>query len=168
MTQFFLIVGVSISEELKMGVQAKNKANQLDGKTWLKNSISIWSDIKKTKDELQLKHPAMFPIALASRLIECFTDQDDPLIFDPFAGVGSTLVAAKELGKDSVGIEISDEFVGIANNRLSQVLPLKGDANAIIYEADSRETLKYLEPSSVDMVITSPPYWDILLQKRTA
>jgi len=151
-----------------MSVQAKNKANQLDGKTWLKNSISIWSDIKKTKEELQLKHPAMFPIALASRLIECFTDQDDPLILDPFAGVGSTLIAAKELGKDSIGIEISDEFVGIANDRLSQVLPLKGNASAIIYEADSRETLKYLEPSSVDMVITSPPYWDILLQKRTA
>ncbi|HGJ65491.1 TPA: site-specific DNA-methyltransferase [bacterium] len=151
-----------------MGVQTENKANQLDGKTWLKYSISIWSDIKKSKDELQLKHPAMFPIALASRLIECFTDQDDLLIFDPFAGVGSTLIASKELGKESIGIEISKEFVDIANNRLSQVLPFRGIAKSIIYEADSRETLKYVEPSSVDMVITSPPYWDILLQKRTA
>lgn len=75
----------------------RKRANELDGKTWLRNSVSVWSDIRKTKEETALKHPAMFPISLATRLIECFTNSDASLILDPFAGVGSTLLAAKEL-----------------------------------------------------------------------
>lgn len=110
----------------------------------------------------------MFPSALAKRLIQCFTNHDDQLIFDPFVGVGSTLIASKELGKDSIGIEISEEFANIAKSRISQILPFMGDVNTNVYIADSRETLEYVKPNSVDMVITSPPYWDILLQKRTA
>ena len=43
------------------------RANDLDGKTWLRNSISIWSDISKTPEEIALKHPAMFPTQLVSR-----------------------------------------------------------------------------------------------------
>jgi len=46
------------------------RANSLDGKRWLQNSISVWSDIRKSPEELKLKHPAMFPAALAARLIE--------------------------------------------------------------------------------------------------
>ena len=151
-----------------MTTEIRKKANDLDGKTWLKHSISIWSDINKTKEEIQLKHPAMFPSALAKRLIQCFTNKNDLLIFDPFVGVGSTLVAAKELGKDSIGIEISEDFANVAKGRISQLLPFMGDVNTDIFIADSRETLKYVKPYSVDLVITSPPYWDILLQKRTA
>ena len=51
----------------------RKRANELDGKAWLRYSISIWNDLKKTKEEIDLKHPAMFPNALALRLIECFT-----------------------------------------------------------------------------------------------
>jgi len=69
------------------------KKIDLDGKTWLKNSISVWSDIKKSSDEIKLKHPAMFPIIFTEKLIESFSHKDD-LILDPFAGVGSTLIGA--------------------------------------------------------------------------
>ncbi|MBM3235351.1 site-specific DNA-methyltransferase [Candidatus Poribacteria bacterium] len=146
----------------------RKRANDLDGKTWLRYSISIWDDIKKTKEEARLKHPAMFPIALAGRLIDCFTNKEDRLVFDPFVGVGSTLIAAKEYGKDSIGIEISPQFANIAKNRVIGVITFKGNAEATVYTADSRETLKYVKPNSVDFVITSPPYWNILLEKRTA
>ena len=53
------------------------RANQLDGKTWTKNSISIWSDINKSAEEIKLGHPALFPLQLAQRLIECFTTESD-------------------------------------------------------------------------------------------
>lgn len=153
---------------------AKNKttksklANELDGKTWLKYSISIWDDLRKSKEEAGLGHPAMFPSDLAQRLIKCFTNEEGRLIFDPFVGVGSTLVAAKTLGKDAVGIEISPEFAALAESQAEQTIPYKGKSEVKIHVADSRELYKYIAPNSVDMVITSPPYWDILLEKRTA
>ena len=90
------------------------------------------------------------------------------LVLDPFAGVGSTLIAAKELGKDAIGVEISPEFVEIAKNRVSQVMPFEGNTDVKIHVVDSRDLRKYVPDNSVDMVITSPPYWDILLEKRTA
>ena len=147
---------------------APKLANELDGKTWLKYSISIWDDLRKSKEEVNLGHPAMFPSDLAQRLMECFTNEEDRLVLDPFVGVGSTLVAAKELGKDAVGIEISPDFVMIAKAQVDKTIPYKGESVIKIHTADSRELYKYLSPNSVDMVITSPPYWDILLEKRTA
>ena len=147
---------------------SRKRANSLDGKTWLKYSVSVWDDIRKTKEEIALKHPAMFPVTLASRLIECFTNSEDSVIFDPFAGVGSTLLAARELGKPSIGLEISPEFVQITQRRLSQLTLFGEKTETEIHAADSRELYRYVSQNSVDMVITSPPYWDILLQKRTA
>ena len=140
-----------------------NRANNLDGKRWLQYSLSVWGDITKTSGEKQFPHPAYFPIALASRLIECFTSENQTLILDPFAGVGSTLVAADQLGKDSIGIELSTEFAAIAKQRISD----SKHTESQIYVADSRELLEYVKPNSVDLVVTSPPYWDILLEKRT-
>ena len=144
------------------------KANELDGKTWLKYSISVWNNLRKSAEEVRLEHPAMFPSDLAQRLIECFTNEEGRLIFDPFVGVGSTLVAAKALGKDAVGIEIAPDFATIAQSQVDQIIEYEGEADIKIHVADSRELYKYIAPNSVDMVITSPPYWDILLEKRTA
>ena len=104
----------------------RKRANELDGKTWLRYSISVWNNIRKTKEETVLKHPAMFPSTLASRLIECFTNQAARLVLDPFVGVGSTLIAAKESGKDAIGIEISPEFAQIAEDRVNQTIPFEG------------------------------------------
>ena len=47
-------------------------------------------------------------------------------------------------------------------------LPFAGQTEVKIHTADSRELYRYVAPNSVDMVVTSPPYWDILLRKRTA
>jgi len=161
-------------EETPMSTAAKGRAerkraNELDGKTWTKYSISIWSDIRKTEEELRLNHPAIFPTQLVTRLLECFTTRDDKVVLDPFAGIGSTIVAAERMGKTGIGIEISDRFVEIARNRLAQK-PLWGgsEGNSVIYHADANDLLKFVQPESVDIVITSPPYWNILTRKRTA
>lgn len=113
------------SELADGGSANKNRTNELDGKTWTRYSISIWSDLRKTSEEIQLKHPAMFPLALPSRAIACFTSKEDVTVLDPFAGVGTTILAARDAGKNGVGIEISPEFSAIATNRLSQS-PLLG------------------------------------------
>ena len=147
------------------------RANELNGKDWLCNSISVWDDIRKSAEERKLKHPAMFPVELAKRLIECFTNDRQDTILDPFAGVGSTLMAAKELNKDSIGIELSPEFRDIAMSRINNAqnqltLFNEIESNVDIHVVDSRTLCQYVDENSIDMVVTSPPYWDILIEKR--
>jgi DNA modification methylase len=151
------------------GKKRKNQAFKIDGKKWLLYSISVWNDIKKSPTEEKLKHPAIFPSSLAKRLIEVLSHQED-IILDPFMGTGSTLVAAQELGRSSVGIDISDDFANIARVRLSETSRFDADfppSYKII--VDSAENIdQYIADNSIGLVITSPPYWDILTQKRTA
>ena len=63
-------------------------------------------------------HPATFPVALPEWFIQLFTDPLDTVL-DPFAGSGTTLVAAKGLGRNSIGIEILPEYCELAKERLS-------------------------------------------------
>src|SRR5262249_35722157 len=90
------------------------RANRLDGKRWLQNSISVWSDIRKTAEETRLKHPAMFPVHLVERLIETFLPPEGRVVLDPFSGSGSTLVAAARMGKQGIGLELSPEYVQLS------------------------------------------------------
>jgi DNA modification methylase len=149
------------------------RANDLDGATWTRYSISIWSDIRKTSEEAALKHPAMFPAALAARLIECFTRRG-MTVFDPFVGIGSTLLAAKQLGRHGIGIELNPEYARIAENRLKTLTLEQVWEEPVeevcwrIHVGDANDLDQWVEPESVDLVVTSPPYWDILLEKRTA
>jgi len=147
---------------------SKHRANSLGGKRWLQNSISVWSDIRKSPEELRLKHPAMFPAALATRLIESFLPDGQHLVFDPFAGTGATLVAAAGLGKQGVGIELSSEFVTLARRRLTAHGGQALHPAPALHLGTARYLLKYVTPGSIDLCITSPPYWNILNQRRTA
>jgi len=145
------------------------KANDLDGKSWLRNSVSVWDDIKKSNEERKLKHPAMFPTMMCKRLIESFSLPGN-LILDPFCGSGSTLIAASELSRPSIGFELSKEFVKIYNQRLDQFELFSNNqkVEAILYQENAKNLMTHVKPESVNLVITSPPYWNILNQKRTA
>jgi len=71
-----------------------------------------------TRDEFRL-HPTQKPVKLMQALIE-LTTQPGHLVLDPFCGSGSTLVAAKLLKRNYLGIEIDETYVQIAQERLSQ------------------------------------------------
>ena len=62
-------------------------------------------------------HGASFPLNLARDHILSWSNEGD-VVLDPFAGSGTTLIAAKELGRRYVGIEINPEYVQIINRRL--------------------------------------------------
>ncbi len=62
-------------------------------------------------------HPCSKPIKWALKPMAMF---NSPLIFDPFLGSGTTLVAAKNLGRRAIGIEINYDYCVIAENRLRQ------------------------------------------------
>jgi site-specific DNA-methyltransferase (adenine-specific) len=57
----------------------------------------------------RIGHPAPFPEELPRRLIKLYSYPDD-VVLDPFAGSGTTLIAARKLNRRSIGIEISTEF----------------------------------------------------------
>lgn len=157
------------------------RCNELDGKRWLQNSISVWSDIRKTAEETRLKHPALFPTALVERLIETFLPPQGETVLDPFAGCGSTLVAAETRGKMGIGLELSPQYAALAHQR---VLAIAGpgrtpqhlnagskDAvtgSSVLYQASAAKLAEIVAAESVDLCITSPPYWNILNQRRTA
>jgi len=63
-------------------------------------------------------HPTCKPVALSAFLIGISTKEGDNVL-DPFVGSGTTLVAAKMLGRNGVGIELSEEYAEIARARLS-------------------------------------------------
>lgn len=67
-------------------------------------------------------HPTVKPIALMAYLIKMVTPKGG-VVLDPFAGSGSTLVAAKEEGFEYVGIDITPEYIEIINARLAAVIP---------------------------------------------
>lgn len=64
-------------------------------------------------------HPTEKPIKLIERMILLTTDTND-IIMDPFIGSGTTLVAAERLGRNSIGIEISEEYCEITYERLKK------------------------------------------------
>lgn len=145
--------------------------NELTGKEWLQYSFSIWRDLKKTNGERKLEHPAMFPIQLVSRIIDIFTKKGD-VVLDPFTGIGSTLIAAYQKNRRSIGFELSKEYAKIVKRRIRDAKQeLAGQKNLftpMLHNHDSRVLLDFVKPGSVDLCVTSPPYWDILNMQRTA
>ncbi len=75
---------------------------------------SVW-EIPPEKDN---PHPAPFPIELPTRCIFSVLGDRKGVVLDPFAGSGTTLVAAKLMGHQFLGIEISPEYVKMAEERL--------------------------------------------------
>ncbi|MDH7577409.1 MAG: DNA methyltransferase [Bacillota bacterium] len=146
---------------------AQEGIGRLDGRTWLRYSISIWNDLVKTPAERRFGHPAMFPLALTDRLIRIFYRGRTGIILDPFLGSGSTVCSAYRFGIPSVGFELAPEFLEVARQRLAEI---QGPAGAYprLIQADSRRLLQYLEPASTGLCLTSPPYWNILQQRRSA
>ena len=67
----------------------------------------------------KVDHPAMFPEELATDHIQSWSKEGD-VVLDPFAGSGTTLKAAKELGRHYIGIEINDDYIPIIERRLAQ------------------------------------------------
>ncbi len=65
-------------------------------------------------------HPCQFPVELAERCVLAFTNPDD-WVLDPFAGVGSALIAAAKQGRKAVGIDRDAEYCRIAKERLASL-----------------------------------------------
>ena len=74
---------------------------------------TIWS----IQPEVKTVHPAPFPLELATACLTLVSEPGD-LVYDPYCGSGTTLLAAKNLGLNWVGTEMNADYIAIANSRL--------------------------------------------------
>lgn len=72
------------------------------------------------KDSLKRQHPAVFPDKIPYDFIQCFCPPNG-VVLDPFGGCGSTAVAAKQLNRNFIVIDISKEYCDLAEERLKTV-----------------------------------------------
>ena len=75
---------------------------------------SIW----RFPPERDNPHPAPFPLELPTRIIHSLLNDNEGIVIDPYSGSGTTLVAAKLLNKNYIGIDISEEYIHVSTDRL--------------------------------------------------
>lgn len=139
-------------------VHPKNKLNDLTGKEWILFSKSwflfnaLHSDLKEERAVTKetAAHPATFSPTMISEFIRFFT-KEGQIVLDPFAGIGSTLVACDRTERKGIGIELNQKYAKIAKMRTKQEVVV----------GDARDISKMKLPT-IDYSITSPPYWNIL------
>ena len=76
----------------------------------------------KGKIGQDIDHPAVFPVALPAFAIEAYTESSD-IVFDPFGGSGTTMLAAQRTGRVCRAVEIAPEYVDVAIKRFQQNHP---------------------------------------------
>src|SRR6187200_3669063 len=136
-----------------------NHLNCLTAKEWLKCQLGVWQFFYEKRDIRDKDlHPATFPIALARQVIELFTHKGE-LVLDPFVGSGTTLVAAEDTNRNALGFDLQSEYVELSASRLNG-----GPQHAIC--DDARNIATHLEPESLGLIFTSPPYANLLNRKR--
>lgn len=111
----------------------------------------IWDipNVKANHPE-KLDHPCQFPVELAERCVLALTDEND-IVYDPFAGVGSSLIAALKNGRRAYGTDWEQRYVDIGLDRIDKlrqgVLPTRP-----IYQA-------IYQPKPTDKIIQMPTEW---------
>lgn len=142
-----------------------NHLNCLTPKEWIKAQIGIWQFAYEGRDiRDKALHPATYPIALATRCIELFTHKGE-LVVDPFVGSGTTLVAARDLDRNAVGFDLNADYIELCKKRLAQDSLLNNSCQIAIND-DARNINKYIKEETVSLILTSPPYANLLNRAR--
>jgi DNA modification methylase len=142
-------------------IDSRNKLNDLTGKEWLKLTKSFWLSEKCVDDKDAFKHPAPFLIKDIMKLISMFTKQGMSVL-DPFCGSGTTLIAANNIQRIGIGIDLSEEYKSLAIERLNKKQFTENE-DFFYYIGDANKVLKKMQ--AVDYIVTSPPYHTILRNK---
>jgi adenine-specific DNA-methyltransferase len=94
------------------------RAGELSGNPLGKNPTDVWEipNVKSNHVEKTI-HPCQFPVELVERLVLALTEPGGK-VFDPYAGVGSSLVAAELHDRVGIGCDIKQEYVEIGRERI--------------------------------------------------
>jgi DNA modification methylase len=142
-----------------------NHLNCLTAGEWLKCMTGVWQFSYEGRDIRDKSlHPAVFPIGLAKRVISLFTHAGE-LVLDPFVGSGTTLIAARDLGRSAVGFDLQAQYLHLCEQRLGPEDPAFTTRQVVVQD-DAHNVPEYLEPESVALIWTSPPYANMLNRPR--
>jgi len=97
------------------------KAGQLSGNPLGKNPSDVWvlPNVKNNHVEKTI-HPCQFPVELVERLVLSLTNEGDS-VFDPYMGVGSSIVASVKHGRHGFGCDVVKKYVDIAEQRVADL-----------------------------------------------
>ena len=109
----FILIFKKLGNPPKVSREIKEKS-KLSAEEWNEYFYGHWN----FSGEKQDKHLAMFPEELPKRLIKMFSFVGDTVL-DPFLGSGTTCLAAKNLGRNSIGYEINEDFLPVIKERLN-------------------------------------------------
>jgi len=153
-------------ESLKGKYDPRNKLNDLTSTEWIPETVSVWTQkglgAKHPDTKIEREHPAPFSFTDVARLIKFFTKKNQ-VVLDPFLGIGSTLKACAIEGRAGIGFELNERYAELSEKRINdEVGDLFACKDQTVKCGDSRTLIDELEENSVDFVVTSPPYWNIL------
>ncbi|MCU0485458.1 MAG: site-specific DNA-methyltransferase [Anaerolineales bacterium] len=94
--------------------------SDITSEEFMQSTLSVWQ--VKPESARKVGHPAPFPVELAERVIKLYSFVGD-VVLDPFAGSGTTCIAARLHRRHYVGLEISPEYCALANRRLQTLTP---------------------------------------------
>lgn len=138
----------------KISKEVKEKS-QLTKEEWKEYTKTVWSIANVSHPD----HPAVFPDELPLRLIKLFSFWGETVL-DPFGGVGTTARVALTLGRNAITVEQNKAYMQKAIAACAPVLSTKGtEAKLQTIIGDCRK-IDALPDESVDLIVTSPPYWD--------
>lgn len=156
-------------------VSPENRLNHLTAQEWLRFTKTWFIHNPPPRKKAELLHPAKYPEKMIEEFVRFFT-KEGGIVFDPFLGTGSTLVACHNSNRNGIGIELQEKYAKIARERI-EVLEsqLKLDdsggklkAKQLVLQGNSAEVGKFWQEYNlplIDVVITSPPYGPMLNKK---
>ncbi len=141
-----------------------NRLNDLTPSEWVRFQKSWFVHNPPARRKEVLRHPAKFPETLAQEFIEFFTKQGQTVL-DPMVGTGSTLIACLRSRRHGIGIELNPGYAQLARRLVEEERAALGESaaglRAEVIQADAADIPRLGLPT-IDYVLTSPPYWDML------
>ncbi|WP_252225480.1 DNA methyltransferase [Clostridium sp. ZBS2] len=155
-------------DSLEPSVDARNNMNELTGKEWLPETKSFWYQkglgASHPHAQIERQHPAPFSFQDVQRLVLFFTKKGQKVL-DPFSGTGSTVKACAVSERIGVGIELSKHWCDLSKYRIEYEVGEGESLKHTFINQDCREALDNMDKESIDLIVTSPPYWSILNKK---
>lgn len=159
----------------EMNKDVENQLNELSAQEWLRFTKTWFVHNPPPRKKEEVLHPAKYPENMIEEFIRFFT-KSGAVVFDPFLGTGSTLVAAYNTNRNGIGIELQEKYALIARQRLKTLESQKKlddigstmKAKQLVLQGNSVEVKELWSEYNlplIDLVITSPPYGPMLNKK---